>query len=96
MTHCLYRCRSKNDISAKQLRQAADLLKSAAGVSLGVSIPVEQTALNNTDAEGSEAQDDVLSRHFSGLEIAENGHVGALKELAVCYELGTSSISDFL
>ncbi|KAK9906721.1 hypothetical protein WJX75_006842 [Coccomyxa subellipsoidea] len=80
--------RSRDDASTKQLRRAADLLKSAAGVSLGVSLPVEQTALNNTDAEGIETKDDILSRHFAGLEIAENGHVGALKELAVCYELG--------
>ncbi|EIE24098.1 HCP-like protein [Coccomyxa subellipsoidea C-169] len=80
--------RSKKDASAKQLRQAADLLKSAAGVSLGVSMAVEETALNATDAEGSGAHDDVLSSHFSGLEIADNGHVGAIKELAVCYELG--------
>ncbi len=49
---------------------------------------VEETALNATDAQGSGAHDDVLSSHFSGLEIADNGHVGAIKELAVCYELG--------
>lgn len=94
LTHCSCWCRSRDDASTKQLRRAADLLKSAAGVSLGVSLPVEQTALNNTDAEGIEAKDDILSRHFAGLEIAENGHVGALKELAVCYELGTPPTSN--
>lgn len=82
-------CRSKDDASAKQLRQAADLLKSAAAVSLGMSIPVEEAALNATGAEANGSEDDLMTRHYSGLEIMENGHLGALKELVACYELGT-------
>ncbi|CAL8462358.1 g1891 [Coccomyxa elongata] len=80
--------RSKDDASAKQLRQAADLLKSAAGVSLGMSIPVEETAVNATGAEASGSEDNLMSRHYHGLEIMDNGHIGALKELVACYELG--------
>lgn len=90
-THCevISMCRrSKDDASAKQLRQAADLLKSAAGVSLGMSIPVEETAVNATRAEANGSEDDFMSRHYHGLEIMDNGHIGALKELVACYELG--------
>lgn len=84
-------CRSRNDATAKQLRQAADLLKSAAGVNFGTAVPLELASTNTTEAEGEAGHDNIMTRHYPGLEIAENGHVEALKELAACYELGTIS-----
>ena len=57
-----------------------------------MSIPVEETALNATGAEANGPEDDIMSRHYHGLEILENGHIGALKELVACYELGMPQI----
>jgi hypothetical protein len=101
---CSWRCacRAREDASNKQLRQAAALLKQAAGMSLAPSLEV--LGVNATDAGAGEEADgssgeghaaaaaaveeDVLGRPYPGLDIAEGAHLGALKELAVCYELG--------
>jgi hypothetical protein len=40
------------------------------------------------NATDKDVQADILTSHYPGLEIADHGHIGALKELAVCYDVG--------
>ena len=87
--------RSREDATNKQLRQAATLLKAAAGISLA---PVlELSAANVTEAataaeagggEPAAQLPHMLARPYPGLEVAEGAHLEALKELANAYELG--------
>ena len=79
-------CRSREDASNKQLRQAAAMLREAAGVRLDLS-SVSPPA-NVTDLLHQQAQSSVLSRKYPGLEISDVGNMEALKELAIAYDLG--------
>ena len=98
----LPQCRSRDDASNKQLRQAAALLKQAAGISLTPALELPSSnataALDGGDGTHGEAaaadgkEEDVLAKAYPGLDIAESAHVGALRELAVCYELGERQV----
>ena len=79
-------CRSREDASNKQLRQAAAMLREAAGVRLDLS-SVSPPA-NVTDLLHQQAQSSVLTRKYPGLEISDVGNMEALKELAIAYDLG--------
>ena len=95
--------RSREDASNKQLRQAAALLKAAAGISLAPVLELSAAA-NETEAVAAAeagANDPaaaqlphMLSRPYPGLEVAEGAHLGALKELANAYELGKSLLPE--
>ena len=78
--------RAREDASYKQLRQAAAMLREAAGVRLDLS-SVSPPA-NVTDLLHQQAQSSVLTRRYPGLEVSHVGSTEALKELAVAYDLG--------
>ena len=78
--------RERKDASNKQLRQAAALLREAAGVRLDPS--TVSPPANITDLLHQQAQASVLTRRVPGLEISDSGNVGALKELSVAYDMG--------
>ena len=84
--------RSRHDVTNKQLRYAAALLQEAAGVSFDpvlIPEPANETVQNVHDMG-------LLTRHHPGLDINDDGHVGALKELVAAYDAGGGSLSPFI